>query len=117
MLFVATALVLPFTGGEAVRPHQWLYTVYLLAVAFLYYGWSWTHGGQTLGMKAWRLKLNAVDGGPVNWRRAALRMLSACLSLGSLGLGYLWILIDRESRAWHDRLSGTRIVRDTPPGS
>jgi uncharacterized RDD family membrane protein YckC len=117
VLFVATALVLPFTGGQAVGPHHWIYTVYLLAVTSLFFGWSWTHGGQTLGMKAWHLKIRTIEGGSINWRRAAIRMLAACLSLGSLGLGYLWILVDRDSLAWHDRLSGTRITREPPPGS
>ncbi len=117
VLFVATALVLPFTGGEAVRPHQWLYTVYLLAVTFLFFGWSWTHGGQTLGMKAWQLKVRTAEGGTVDWRRATLRMLAACLSWGLLGLGYIWILVDREHLAWHDRLSATRVVRERPSGS
>ena len=26
--------------------------VYLLLVCYLFFGWFWTHGGQTLGMKA-----------------------------------------------------------------
>ena len=117
ILFVATALVLPFTGGEAVQPHQWLYTVYLLTVTFLFFGWNWTHGGQTLGMKAWHLKIRALDGGPVTWGSASVRLLAACLSWGLLGLGYLWILVDREHLAWHDRLSATRVVRVRPSGS
>ncbi|OGI41569.1 MAG: hypothetical protein A2150_00620 [Candidatus Muproteobacteria bacterium RBG_16_64_11] len=41
---------------------------------FLFYGWFWTRGGQTLGMRAWRLRLTRADGGPVTWRRAALRI-------------------------------------------
>lgn len=111
VLFVATAFVLPITGGEAIRPHQWTYTGYLLGVTFLFFGWSWTHGGQTLGMKAWQLEVRTAEGGPLDWYRAAIRMLAACVSLGSLGLGYLWILLDRQGLAWHDRLSRTCVVR------
>lgn len=111
ILFIATAVVLPLNAGEALRPSQWLYSAYLLAVTFFFFGWFWTHGGQTLGMKAWDLRVCTVEGRALTWRRAALRMLAACLSLGSFGVGYLWALVDPEHQSWHDRLSGTRVVR------
>lgn len=110
MLFVATAVVVAFHKGEALPPGQRLYSAYLLVITFVFFGWFWTHGGQTLGMKAWGLRVFTRDGGELGWRHAARRWLAACLSVGSLGLGYLWILIDPEALAWHDRLSGTRVV-------
>ena len=109
VLFAATALVLPLTGGEAVRPHQPVYTAYLVAVTFVYFGWFWTHGGQTLGMRAWRLRLVAAAGGGVSWRRALVRFAAALLSSLPLAVGYLWVLVDPDDLAWHDRLSGTRL--------
>ena len=45
VLFVATAILLPLTGGEAIGPSHGLYPAYLMAVAFGYFGWFWTHGG------------------------------------------------------------------------
>lgn len=111
ILFVATALLLPFTGGEALRPRQWSYSLYLAGITVFFFGWFWTHGGQTLGMKAWGLRLCTRDGQAVDWRRALLRLLAASLSLAFLGLGYLWVLVDPERLAWHDRLSGTRVIR------
>ena len=83
---------------------------YLLAVSAAFFTWFWVHGGQTLGMRAWRLRLVADDGGPVGWQRAAWRFLAAMLSLACLGMGFLWVLIDREGLAWHDRLSKTRVI-------
>jgi uncharacterized RDD family membrane protein YckC len=83
---------------------------YLLLAPAFFFAWFWTHGGQTLGMRAWRLQLVAVDGGEVGWPQAWLRVGGAWLSLLCLGLGYLWIWIDPERLAWHDRLSGTRLV-------
>lgn len=109
-LFAATALVLPLTGGEAVRPHNPVYTAYLVAVVFGYFGWFWTHGGQTLGMRAWRLRLVTADGDPMSWRRALLRFAAAVLSSLPCAAGYLWILASPERLAWHDRLSGTLLV-------
>ena len=104
--------MLPFTGGQAVAPSSRWYQAYLLALSFLYFGWFWTHGGQTLGMRAWRLRLQvcAHAAGPVPWRRALARFLAAGLSWAALGLGFAWALWDRERLTWHDRLSGTMLV-------
>lgn len=112
VLFFATAILLPFTGGEAIRPHHPLYTAYLLGVIYAYFGWFWTHGGQTLGMRAWRLRLLAEDGGLATWGDALARCLGAVLAWLPLGAGYVWIVFDRDHLAWHDRLSGTRIVKE-----
>ncbi len=86
------------------------YQLYLLATMFLFYGWFWVHGGQTLGMRAWRLSLVSRDGGPVTWRLAVARFLFAWLSVVCLGLGFGWALLDRERRTWHDIFSGTRLI-------
>ena len=88
--------------------------LYLLGCPFVFFGWFWTHGGQTLGMRAWRLRLLDAEGGPVTWRQSLLRVAGAYLSALALGVGYLWVLFDRAGLAWHDRLSGTRLVMTRP---
>lgn len=110
VLFAATAVILPLTGGEAVAPNDPLYSGYLLAVSFAYFGWFWTHGGQTLGMRAWGVRVVDGSGRPPGWRRGLLRFVAALLSWLPLGLGFLWVIVDGRKRAWHDRLSGTRLV-------
>lgn len=110
LLFAATALWLVFTGGEAVTTGNILFQLYLGTVTILFYGWCWTHGGQTLGMKAWRLQLRALDGRPIGWPQALRRCGAGVLSWAALGLGYLWVLFDRDRLTWHDRLSGTEVV-------
>lgn len=102
--FIQTAL------GTGEAPLRLPLQLYLLAAPVVFFGWFWTHGGQTLGMRAWRLKLLARDARPVTWRQALVRFAGAWLSLLALGLGYLWVWIDGEHQAWHDRLSGTRLV-------
>jgi hypothetical protein len=82
---------------------------------FLFYGWFWTHGGQTLGMRTWRLRLVRADGGPITWHITAIRFGSALLALAPLGLGLWWALFDKDKRAWHDRLSGTRLIVTPKP--
>jgi uncharacterized RDD family membrane protein YckC len=108
--FAATAVLLPFTGGEAIRASEEWYTAYLVVVAFGYFGWFWTHGGQTLGMRTWNLRLAAAGNDGISWQQAAVRFAGACLSWLAFGAGYLWILVDRDRRTWHDHLSKTRIV-------
>ncbi|MDO8706736.1 MAG: RDD family protein [Sulfuricaulis sp.] len=87
------------------------YQIYLLAICFFFYAGFWTHGGQTLGMRTWRIKLVRNDGAPMTWIDAFKRFVFALLSLLCLGLGFFWVLYDRNKLAWHDRLSGTRLIR------
>ncbi|HHJ12283.1 MAG TPA: RDD family protein [Chromatiales bacterium] len=110
VLFFAALAILVLLGEDFGRSHA--FQLYLYAIGLLYFTWFWTHGGQTLGLRTWRLRVTAGDGhSPVDWRRALLRALAAQLSWLALGLGYLWALWDRNGLTWHDRLSGTRVVR------
>jgi uncharacterized RDD family membrane protein YckC len=113
LLFVATLLVLPLNHGEAFTSKQYWYPAYLLTVSFLFYGWFWTHGGQTLGMRAWKIKVLTFDRKPIDWTQALLRFTATLVSLAPGGLGFAWILIDKNRRAWHDYLSHTALFCDT----
>ncbi len=98
-------------GGAMPNPMIRLaFQLYLAGITFLFFGWFWVHGGQTIGMRAWRLRVVSPDGRAIGWRTAMIRILFALVSAACLGIGYLWILIDREQRAWHDRLSKSRVV-------
>lgn len=110
IVFFLTLVLVVARGGTAIPPGSWWYGVTLLGAAFAFFGWSWTRGGQTLGARAWQLRVETADGGPVSWKRAALRFLAAWLLLVPPGLGFLWALWDRDGRCWHDRLSATRMV-------
>ncbi|MEE9396648.1 MAG: RDD family protein [Methylococcales bacterium] len=112
ILFFATAIILPFNEGEALVSGQILYSLYLLLVTFLFFGWFWTHGGQTLGMRAWKIKLcSQQTHRSLNWQQATIRFLAALVSLIPLGAGFFWIMIDRDKLSWHDRFSKTIIIR------
>lgn len=102
--FVRQALGLETDGSHL------LLQFYLLAVPFGFFGWFWTHGGQTLGMRAWRLRLLGEHGETVSWPTAVIRVAGAHLSALALGLGYLWMLFDPAKKTWHDHLSRTRLV-------
>jgi uncharacterized RDD family membrane protein YckC len=115
VLMMATGLFLPLTGGEAISPRdhpllEFVYRGVLVLLTIGFFGIFWTRRGQTLGMASWRLQLEREDGGPLTWGDTVRRLAAALLSWLPLGLGYLWILVDPERRAWHDRLSRTRVV-------
>ncbi len=86
----------------------------LVVVSFLFYGWFWTHGGQTLGMRAWHLYLVKSDGKFISWKEAAIRYCAAILSWLAFGAGFIWILFNTQRLAWHDMLSGSSIVISKP---
>lgn len=67
------------------------------------------HKGQTIGMLAWRLRLDTD--GVFTLRKALLRFCGELLSIASVGLGYFWIWIDKDRRSWSDILSGSCVVR------
>lgn len=94
---------------------RWPFFLYCVGVLAAFHLWFWTHGGQTLGMKTWRIRVVRADGSPLGLRDAALRYGAAVLSWLPFGLGFWWVLIDPARLAWHDRLSGTRLVRVASP--
>ncbi len=111
ILFVATAIILPLNGGHAFNAGQYAYPGYLLIVSFFFFAWFWTHGGQTLGMRAWKIKLSTESGQNVNWLQSLVRFVAAILSWTTFGMGFVWILFDPKNNSWHDLASNTRLTR------
>jgi len=85
-----------------------------LVVSFIFYGWFWTHGGQTLGMKAWNLYLVHPDGKFISWQTAAVRYGCAFVSWLFLGLGFSWVLLNQQQKTWHDIVSNSQLVFQAP---
>jgi uncharacterized RDD family membrane protein YckC len=73
------------------------------------YAWK----SATLGQIVLNLHVQKVDGTSLvrDYSGAAIRALSSLLSLLPLGLGFIWILFNRDLEAWHDKISGTNVVR------
>ncbi|QFY42928.1 RDD family protein [Candidatus Methylospira mobilis] len=112
ILFAATGLLMTILHKQTpFDTHARLYHIGLLLLCFLFFGYCWTHGGQTLGMKAWKIRLIGSDGSQVGWFQSAIRFIAALLSASAFGLGFLWALFDRQAQCWHDIVSGTKLVR------
>lgn len=135
---IVRAQILGLPGNRS-----WL-QAFLFLLGLLFFGWFWTRGGQTLGMRAWRLQVRRIDGSPVRWGivpgrfAAMLATWFAALSPLALmvphfasrphahegvGLAVLLaagaavtVLLDARRRAWCDFVAGTEVVQ-LPKGS
>lgn len=96
-------------AGETLLPPMLVQAIAVLS-CIGFFAAFWLKSGQTLGMQAWRIKLVAKQGNEITFGRCVTRCGSALLSIACLGLGYLWCLIDRDGRSWHDMLSGTELI-------
>src|SRR3546814_12967266 len=89
---------------------QWLLWITCWLLSGLYAVVSWRRGGQTLGMRPWRLVVVGADGSAPSWRALCVRYAVGTASLLAAGLGFWGAWVDRERLAWHDRASGTRML-------
>jgi uncharacterized RDD family membrane protein YckC len=112
LVVAAAVVVIPYLqiAGPPFPHGSWWFRLYLLSVISGYFAFPWLRGGQTLGMRAWRFRLLREDGTDLRLRDAVARLLWAVVALAPAGAGLLWILLDRDGLAWHDRLSHTRPV-------
>jgi len=97
-----------FASGGRDATHGWpryLLQLFILTVFAAYFLWCWLRGGQTLAMKAWRIRLADVT--PA---KAILRFLYGLL-LVPTGIAIVWAFFDRDRQFLHDRLAGTRLER------
>ncbi len=111
VLFVAAFLFLLVFGSAVEPPRRYLFQIYLLIVAGAYFVWFWLHGGQTLAMKTWRLRLVTMNGQALSPRVAWIRFFLAAAGLAFFGAGWCWALFDRDGCLLQDRLAGTRLVQ------
>lgn len=107
ILFLAGLLVVGLHPGEPGGVPKLAYQIYLFAAVGVYYVWFWRHGGQTLAMKTWRIRLVDAAGGTVGLAQAWKRYVILVLTFG---VCFLWAVFDRERQFLHDRLAGTRLV-------
>jgi len=136
IIVIAGFVALPFTGGEAPSPGNPFYQTYLFVICYIFFAWFWTRGGQTLGMRAWRLRVQNEDGSTINLSQALLRFMAGIATSILLGIGiyllksepmsvrfiggvaalillllsFLWIFIDKKKLAWHDHFSSCKVV-------
>jgi len=119
--FLLIAVLMPYTWivvlihGSAVteasgRLTWWVFRSGALVIMAAYYVLNWTRSGQTLGMRAWRLRTLSESGKPLQVGQAVARFCWGLVAWAPFGLGVLWLYADPEHLAVQDRLSRTRVV-------
>ncbi len=106
VFFVVTAVAVRVNGGEAIESP--LYLVALIPVAWIFFSWFWVNGGQTLGMRAWKIKLVNESGAAIGMRESVIRFAAGLLFLPIV---LIPAVFDANKRGLHDRLAGTKILR------
>lgn len=139
VMLLVVALFSLITTAAPGLPHQ---RPLLLALCFLtiggYFIYCWRNG-QTLAMRAWRMRIEAADGQALSWGRACLRYVlswvwiapplalvaavkpyaptgSSILSVSAAAVAawvVLWSLgslLRADRQFWHDVAAGTRVV-------
>jgi uncharacterized RDD family membrane protein YckC len=77
----------------------------------VYFIGGWAIFGRTIGMSLAGIRVEETHRpGDVTFTRAILRYAGMYLSILALGLGILWVLIDRKHQGWHDKLGNTLVV-------
>ena len=136
IVFIAGYLFSTLTQQRNGLTHHNLLMAWIGIVLAVYFVYFWTHGGQTLPMKTWRLKVVDAQGAPISTVRAFFRYVFAWLwflpplalhpLLGlsvpvTLALSAGWIVLwaaavwlDPSRQFLHDRFAGTRVVAVTP---
>ncbi len=101
----------PLTPGleHADRINHWLFQIYLVTVLVGFYSLFWSRGGQTLGMKAWRLRVQNTNNQAISFRQAVIRFFTSLA-----GLGNILVLFNRDKLALQDRAAKCEVVRLTP---
>ncbi|EPJ46720.1 MAG: hypothetical protein OFPII_18110 [Osedax symbiont Rs1] len=106
--FAVTAAWMFITGAEQAKGPGFQSALFISI--FLFFGFFWTRSGQTIGMIAWRIRVQSKEGLSISWTQALIRFFSAILAAAILGLGYLWMLANDEKLTLQDKLSQTEIV-------
>lgn len=82
-----------------------IYQLWLALCVGSFYALFWSRGGQTLGMRAWRLKVQHPNGQNISFITACARVVWSLM-----GIGNLWILINDNKLALQDSMTRSEVV-------
>ncbi|MCF6288151.1 MAG: RDD family protein [Proteobacteria bacterium] len=107
IIIVTSGITLMFRLGSDVSPYTWWFMLIIYLEIALYYIYFWKKSGQTIGMKAWKIKIKpcSPNQSHLTWRQASLRFIVGIVSTLMLGLGVLWKLFSKNNLTWMDMVS------------
>lgn len=96
VLLIAVAITVPLTQAGLIAPNSPLLSLYLLTICFLFYASFWVHGGQTLGMHVWHIRIEQMNGSAITWKQALIRFVSGLPAWGILVLGLIRLSVPEQ---------------------
>jgi len=107
--FLVTSLILVLIrqGNEVPPKTLWMQLILFLEV-FLYFTYSWKKGGQTLGMRAWKISIQ--DYHSMSWQQTSLRFFTGLASTALLGLGLWRRKFSSNHKTWMDAACGSIVI-------
>jgi len=117
MVYSATVTAAMAAGGNSdlstdyfpMQDGPW-FSLGWLAMLITFYWFFWMHGGQTVGMRAWQLKIISSRKHALSHKQCLIRICAGPVSLGLAGMGYFWCLFNQNKAAWHDLVSDTHVI-------
>ena len=117
ILMLTSLVLVAARGGQAVPAGALWFQAFIGVQIVSYFVGFWALGGQTPGMRTWRLRLVGIDYQPVPAARAAWRLLVAVAVNAPAGAGFTRMLISRDGRSLQDLICGTDVLNvDNTPG-
>ena len=110
LFVIPTSILMALRGGNPVPPGSILFQALLVVTAGIFFVGFWAVGGQTLGMRAWRIRVVNRDGRKISIRQSLTRFIATIPSVALFGIGIFWLLLDPQKGTWPDRVAGTRVV-------
>lgn len=108
--FIAVGAYFLTTGEESIPANSLFFQLYLLLVICGYFIYFWKRAGQTVGMKAWRIRLVNQKNEAISMKQLIIRLLVAIPAYCLLFLGVFWQYWDKSGLNWHDHASGTKLI-------
>ncbi len=98
-------------GDATVDYKHYFLQLILWCAAGAYFIWCWCKSGQTLATKTWKTKLVNQQNSTLSIKQGLIRYALSSLSMLAIGLGFIWVFVDKDCLFLHDRLLKTRFIR------
>ena len=114
-IVLVLSLLLVFVNGGYPESGSFVSFIQFFILVFagpIFYSYFWlANKGQTTGMQAWKIQLVTIDETELNIKKTMLRCLISTISFACFGMGYLWILYDKDNLSWSDILTKTKVIK------
>ena len=109
-VFFITGVVLIVFWDKQAQNNAIIFSLIIFSLYF-YFAWSWVKGGQTLGMKAWKIQIMQNNGKNITHQQALIRFVLAIVSFMLMGFGFIYQLFNKDNLTLHDKYSHTQLRR------